>query len=83
MSSEAPYDPYIPAGSSGAPGGASAQQQNGNQRTAALQAVSPLPLPPIEAASSGIGDEHALLPSNDGCCVVPCRSLISGKRRPG
>ncbi|KAJ5439063.1 Synaptobrevin [Penicillium daleae] len=37
MSSEAPYDPYIPAGSSGAAGGASAQQ-NGNQRTAALQA---------------------------------------------
>lgn len=42
MSSEAPYDPYIPAGSSGAAGGASAQQ-NGNQRTAALQAVSSLP----------------------------------------
>ncbi|KAF7715372.1 Uncharacterized protein PECH_001439 [Penicillium ucsense] len=36
MSGEAPYDPYIPAGSSG-PGAASAQQ-HGNQRTAALQA---------------------------------------------
>lgn len=43
MSGEAPYDPYIPAGSSGAPGAASAQQ-NGNQRTAALQAVSVPPL---------------------------------------
>ncbi|KAJ5166252.1 Synaptobrevin [Penicillium canariense] len=37
MTSEGPYDPYIPAGSQGAAGGASAQP-NGNQRTAALQA---------------------------------------------
>ncbi|KAJ5180115.1 Synaptobrevin [Penicillium capsulatum] len=36
MSHEQPYDPYIPAGGAGA-GGAS-NQQNGNQRTAALQA---------------------------------------------
>lgn len=34
--SEQPYDPYIPSGSTGAPAGG----QNGNQRTAALQAVS-------------------------------------------
>lgn len=34
--SEQPYDPYIPSGSAGAP----AAGQNGNQRTAALQAVS-------------------------------------------
>ena len=44
MASEAPYDPYIPAGGSGAPGAASGQ--NGNQRTAALQAVSSLYPPP-------------------------------------
>ncbi|KAJ5772324.1 Synaptobrevin [Penicillium odoratum] len=36
MSHEQPYDPYIPAGQAGATAGAS--QQNGNQRTAALQA---------------------------------------------
>ena len=36
---EPPYDPYIPAG--GAGGGASSQA-GGNQRTAALQAVSHL-----------------------------------------
>ncbi|KAJ5632745.1 Synaptobrevin [Penicillium lividum] len=36
MSNEQPYDPYIPAGQTGATAGAS--QQNGNQRTAALQA---------------------------------------------
>ncbi|KAJ5249098.1 Synaptobrevin [Penicillium chermesinum] len=35
MASEQPYDPYIPAGGSGAP---AASGQNGNQRTAALQA---------------------------------------------
>jgi hypothetical protein len=35
---EQPYDPYIPSGSNGAPAGG----QNGNQRTAALQAVSAL-----------------------------------------
>ena len=35
---EQPYDPYIPAGGS-APSG-SAAQDGGNQRTAALQAVS-------------------------------------------
>lgn len=40
MSHEPPYDPYIPAGGQhAAPGGAS-NQQNGNQRTAQLQAVS-------------------------------------------
>jgi hypothetical protein len=39
---EQPYDPYIPAGSAGAAGGSA---QNGNQRTAALQAVSPFPKP--------------------------------------
>lgn len=38
---EPPYDPYIPTGGAGgAAGGNSAQ--NGNQRTAALQAVSGL-----------------------------------------
>ncbi len=37
MSNEAPYDPYIPAGANGATGASSSQ--NGNQRTAALQAV--------------------------------------------
>ena len=37
---EQPYDPYIPAGGS-APSG-SAAQDGGNQRTAALQAVSDL-----------------------------------------
>ncbi|KAJ5203772.1 Synaptobrevin [Penicillium cinerascens] len=36
MSNEAPYDPYIPAGGNGAP--AASSSQNGNQRTAALQA---------------------------------------------
>ncbi|KAJ5640735.1 Synaptobrevin [Penicillium herquei] len=35
-SNEQPYDPYIPANQTGATAGAS--QQNGNQRTAALQA---------------------------------------------
>jgi hypothetical protein len=40
---EQPYDPYIPAGSAGAAGGSA---QNGNQRTAALQAVSPFSKPP-------------------------------------
>lgn len=36
---EPPYDPYIPAaGGAGAPGGSAAP--SGNQRTAALQAVS-------------------------------------------
>ncbi len=35
---EPPYDPYIPA-EGGAPAGAAAQQNGGNQRTAALQAV--------------------------------------------
>jgi len=34
---EQPYDPYIP---SGGQGGAPAQHNGGNQRTAALQAVS-------------------------------------------
>lgn len=34
---EQPYDPYIPAGGAGAQQGA--QGQNGNHRTAALQAV--------------------------------------------
>ncbi|KUL87755.1 hypothetical protein ZTR_03125 [Talaromyces verruculosus] len=33
---EPPYDPYIPAGGAGAPGGSTAP--SGNQRTAALQA---------------------------------------------
>jgi hypothetical protein len=42
MSNEAPYDPYIPAGANGATGASSSQ--NGNQRTAALQAVRLLPL---------------------------------------
>ncbi|CAI7630769.1 unnamed protein product [Penicillium pancosmium] len=37
MASEAPYDPYIPAGGQGATATAGASQ-NGNQRTAALQA---------------------------------------------
>ncbi|KAJ5612244.1 hypothetical protein N7510_005438 [Penicillium lagena] len=37
-SSEPPYDPYIPSGSNGAAGATSTNQQNGNQRTAALQA---------------------------------------------
>jgi hypothetical protein len=55
MSSEAPYDPYIPAGGSGATGGASAQQ-NGNQRTAALQAVSFLPFPSFEVSLDGARD---------------------------
>lgn len=59
MSSEAPYDPYIPAGGSGATGGASAQQ-NGNQRTAALQAVSFLPLSSVDGALYGIRDVRAL-----------------------
>jgi vesicle-associated membrane protein 4 len=35
---EQPYDPYIPAGGAGAQQGG-AQGQNGNHRTAALQAV--------------------------------------------
>lgn len=43
MASEQPYDPYIPAGGQGATATAGASQ-NGNQRTAALQAVS---LPPL------------------------------------
>ena len=38
-SREQPYDPYIPAGGSGGPGNSA--QDGGNQRTAALQAVSP------------------------------------------
>ena len=37
---EQPYDPYIPAGG-GAPGSSNAAPDAGNQRTAALQAVSP------------------------------------------
>ncbi|KAJ5263347.1 Synaptobrevin [Penicillium angulare] len=37
MSNEAPYDPYIPANQTGATAGG-ASQQNGNQRTAQLQA---------------------------------------------
>lgn len=50
MSHEPPYDPYIPAqGHGAAPGGAS-NQQNGNQRTAQLQAVSTLP--PIAATDA-------------------------------
>lgn len=61
MSSEAPYDPYIPAGGSGATGGASTQQ-NGNQRTAALQAVSFLPLSSVEGPLRGIRDVQALPP---------------------
>jgi hypothetical protein len=60
MSSEAPYDPYIPAGGSGATGGASAQQ-NGNQRTAALQAVSFLPLSSIEGTLYRVRDVQGLL----------------------
>jgi vesicle-associated membrane protein 4 len=40
MSNEAPYDPYIPAAGNGATPASSSQ--NGNQRTAALQAVRPL-----------------------------------------
>ena len=35
---EQPYDPYIPSG--GAQGGSAGAQNGGNQRTAALQAVS-------------------------------------------
>lgn len=38
-SREQPYDPYIPAGG-GAPGSSNAAPDAGNQRTAALQAVS-------------------------------------------
>jgi vesicle-associated membrane protein 4 len=41
---EQPYDPYIPSGSQGAQTG---NGQNGNQRTAALQAVSCFPNPLI------------------------------------
>lgn len=41
---EPPYDPYIPAGGAGAPGGSAAP--SGNQRTAALQAVSIASTPP-------------------------------------
>jgi hypothetical protein len=37
---EQPYDPYIPSGSNGAQ---ASNGQNGNQRTAALQAVSCFP----------------------------------------
>lgn len=38
---EPPYDPYIPAGGAGGAAGAGGNSaQNGNQRTAALQAVS-------------------------------------------
>ncbi|CAL5868972.1 uncharacterized protein PFLUO_LOCUS3200 [Penicillium psychrofluorescens] len=37
-SSEPPYDPYIPSGSNGATAATSTNQQNGTQRTAALQA---------------------------------------------
>lgn len=49
MSNEQPYDPYIPA--SGQPA-AGASTQNGNQRTAALQAVSLFPF--SKAVSLGI-----------------------------
>jgi hypothetical protein len=67
MSSEAPYDPYIPAGSSGAAGGASAQQ-NGNQRTAALQAVSFLPFPSFEVSLDGARDTQA--------SPLPCMDVV-------
>lgn len=40
MANEQPYDPYIPAGGAGAGAGGASNQQNGNQRTAVLQAVS-------------------------------------------
>jgi vesicle-associated membrane protein 4 len=42
---EPPYDPYIPAGGAGAPGGSATP--SGNQRTAALQAVSIASTPPV------------------------------------
>lgn len=50
MSNEQPYDPYIPANQTGTPTAGASQQQNGNQRTAALQAVSFL-LCPINRVS--------------------------------
>jgi hypothetical protein len=46
---EQPYDPYIPAAGAGAQQGA--QGQNGNHRTAALQAVC-LPSFPVDIAPS-------------------------------
>lgn len=53
--SEAPYDPYIPAGQGGSSAG-----RDGNQRTAALQAVGSS-VPPFCAAGKGEpspGDHH-------------------------
>lgn len=50
MSNEQPYDPYIPANQTGAPTAGASQQQNGNQRTAALQAVSFLLCPSNRAS---------------------------------
>jgi hypothetical protein len=47
---EQPYDPYIPAGGAGAGAQPGAQGQNGNHRTAALQAVC-LPFSPADLAS--------------------------------
>lgn len=43
MSNEQPYDPYIPSGGQGGAAGAGGQNP-GNQRTAALQAVSHTPI---------------------------------------
>jgi hypothetical protein len=65
---EPQYDPYIPSGQPGA-GGATAAPQQGNQRTAALQAVSHSFIPIWERAGSSSGswisstvDSDAILP---------------------
>ena len=54
VQNEAPYDPYIPSGSNGAQGNG----QNGNQRTAALQAVSCTPDPLIPGDILSIKQSH-------------------------
>lgn len=68
MSNEQPYDPYIPASGQAAAG---ASSQNGNQRTAALQAVS---LSPSRRAVSLVLSGHVSLSRTlcqGACAVIP------------
>ncbi|RMZ71030.1 Synaptobrevin [Pyrenophora seminiperda CCB06] len=64
---EPPYDPYIPSGGAGGQQGAG-QGQNGNHRTAALQAVRRFHLfPPSQSAAAVV----ACLQRSCGRAVVP------------
>lgn len=68
---EPPYDPYIPAGGA-APGGSAAAAPSGNQRTAALQAVSIASAPTVSRMTC----KDAFLLNNDLACYTNMRFIV-------